>query len=227
MDIVQKTANNKPQEFTLENHFAFLGNGISLNPKYAKKNDKTSVTLYDVAESSYSSRLANRVIKSRYSRRSLFLNEKINNLGFNINTEFSISLVDKAEPVFILEDTSLKTQDVGFYSSGLDICIVGIVDPNWENSKSVQFNNLFFLHKGDSDKTMYKLNMGNDVIVSLKTIESAPSLNIPLLLALTSTGVLKVVQFNCDGKEPVLSVKSTLASGVAHFDYIVVKVQGN
>jgi len=74
---------------------------------------------------------------------------------------------------------------------------------------------------------MYKFNMGNDIIVSLKIIESAVSLNIKFLLALTSTGDLKVVQFNCDEKEPVLSVKSTLASGVAHFDYILVKVQGN
>lgn len=224
MSITQSQS-KKQQEFPLDAHFSFLGNGINLAAQY-QVNDNVSglksLSLYTWEGTPFKQNAANRVFKSKYQAKTVFIKETYDSSELKYLSEFSISNFDKGEPVFILE-SSVKTSQVGFITKGIDTCIVGIVDPNVITGKE-PFSNLFFVHKGESEKKLTKKNLDNKVVTSLKVLESPFALQLPYFLALTTANELRMVNFNCDATELKLTDLGLLVSDVSGFDYLAMKV---
>lgn len=148
MDISQ-VKDKKSQNFPLDSHFSFLGNGINLASIYQTSDnvDKVkSLSLYTWENTPYKKQVATRVVKSRYLQKTIFINEIADYSKQTYTSEFYISNIDKGDLIHI-KDGSFKTREFGLHNNKADTCVIGIIDPNTQGSKE-PFKNLFFLHKG-------------------------------------------------------------------------------
>ena len=101
------------------------------------------------------------------------------------SSTFYVSNFDKGDLISIAS-APIKTNEYGFYSYKSDTCVLGIVDPLTKPNSGKSFDNLFFLHRGESEKRIETTNLADKIVIGLKVIESTFVLQSPYFLALTS-----------------------------------------
>ena len=135
MDI-SHVADKKPQDFPLDNHFSFLGNGINLAAIYQTADNVSAVKslgLYTWENTPYKNQVATRVLKARYVQKTIFINEITDYSKKTYLSEFYISNTDKGE-LLHMRDGAFKTREFGIHNINktdkVDTCVIGIIDPN-------------------------------------------------------------------------------------------------